>query len=158
MHELSITQEILDLVLEQAKKAEAKEIGKINLVIGEMCGVSYHAILYWMRKFNITRRDGSFQKGNQINMGKKYTKEHRTKISESLVDKTAGEKHAQWKGGGRAYWHRQARKVYGKFYYYFIPNGFDVHHRDGNYKNNDIENLVLLTHAHHAKVHGQWQR
>jgi len=39
MHELSITQSMLDLVLEQAEKAEAKSVGKINLVIGEMTGV-----------------------------------------------------------------------------------------------------------------------
>jgi len=35
MHELAITQSMLDLVLEQAEKAEAKSVGKINLVIGE---------------------------------------------------------------------------------------------------------------------------
>jgi len=34
MHELSITQSMLDLVLEQAKNAGAKEVGKINLVLG----------------------------------------------------------------------------------------------------------------------------
>ena len=39
MHELAITKSMLDLVLEQAEKAEAKEVEKINLVIGEMCGV-----------------------------------------------------------------------------------------------------------------------
>ena len=39
MHELAITQDMLELVLEQAKKAGAGEVGKINLVIGEMCGV-----------------------------------------------------------------------------------------------------------------------
>jgi len=39
MHELAITQSMCDLVLEQAKKAGAKKVGKINLVIGEMTGV-----------------------------------------------------------------------------------------------------------------------
>jgi len=39
MHELAITQNMFDLVLEQAEKAEAKKVGKINLVIGEMTGV-----------------------------------------------------------------------------------------------------------------------
>ena len=39
MHELAITQSMFDLVLEQAEKAEAKKVGKINLVIGEMTGV-----------------------------------------------------------------------------------------------------------------------
>ena len=39
MHELAITQSMFDLVLEQAKKAGTKKVGKINLVIGEMTGV-----------------------------------------------------------------------------------------------------------------------
>jgi len=39
MHEFAITQSMCDIVLEQAKKAGAKRVGKINLVIGEMTGV-----------------------------------------------------------------------------------------------------------------------
>jgi len=39
MHELAITQSMLDLVLEEAKKAGAERVGKINLVIGEMSGI-----------------------------------------------------------------------------------------------------------------------
>ena len=39
MHELSITQSMLDLVLEEAKKVKTERVEKINLVIGEMSGV-----------------------------------------------------------------------------------------------------------------------
>ena len=39
MHELAITQDMFDLIIEQAEKAEAKKIGKVNLVIGELTGV-----------------------------------------------------------------------------------------------------------------------
>ena len=39
MHELAITQSMFELVLEQAEKAKAKKVDKINLVIGEMTGV-----------------------------------------------------------------------------------------------------------------------
>ena len=39
MHELAITQSIFDIVLEQAEKAKARKVGKVNLVIGEMTGV-----------------------------------------------------------------------------------------------------------------------
>ena len=39
MHELAITQSMLDLVVEQAKKVKAKRVEKINLVIGEMSGI-----------------------------------------------------------------------------------------------------------------------
>jgi len=47
MHELAITQSMLDLVLEQAKKAGAKEVGKINLVIGEMTGVVEQCVQFY---------------------------------------------------------------------------------------------------------------
>ena len=47
MHELAITQSMLDLVLEQAEKAEAKSVGKINLVIGEMTGVVEQCVQFY---------------------------------------------------------------------------------------------------------------
>ncbi len=47
MHELAITQSMLDLVLEQAEKAGAKEVGRINLVIGEMTGVVDRAVQFY---------------------------------------------------------------------------------------------------------------
>ncbi len=34
-----------------------------------------------------------------------------------------------------------------------IPKGHDVHHIDGNPLNDRIDNLVLLTHAEHCKIH-----
>ena len=47
MHELAITQSMLDLVLEQAEKAGAKEVEKINLVIGEMTGVVDECVQFY---------------------------------------------------------------------------------------------------------------
>ncbi len=39
MHELSITQSMLEVALEQAKAANASKITRINLTIGELTGV-----------------------------------------------------------------------------------------------------------------------
>jgi hydrogenase nickel incorporation protein HypA/HybF len=47
MHELAITQDMLDLVLEQAEKAGAREVGKINLVIGGMTGVVKECVQFY---------------------------------------------------------------------------------------------------------------
>ena len=47
MHELAITQSMFDLVLEQAEKARAKKVGKINLVIGEMTGVVGECVQFY---------------------------------------------------------------------------------------------------------------
>ena len=48
MHELSITQSMFDLVLEQAEKAEAKKVVNINLVIGEMTGVVGDSVRFYL--------------------------------------------------------------------------------------------------------------
>lgn len=39
MHELAVTQSMLDLALEEATKAGASRIRKISIVIGEMSGI-----------------------------------------------------------------------------------------------------------------------
>jgi hydrogenase nickel incorporation protein HypA/HybF len=47
MHELAITQSMLDLVLKQAEKARSEKVGKINLVIGEMTGVVARSVQFY---------------------------------------------------------------------------------------------------------------
>lgn len=32
------------------------------------------------------------------------------------------------------------------------PKGYDIHHRDGNKRNNDISNLECITHSEHATL------
>ena len=39
MHELSVTQSVLDIVLQQADKSHAKKIARIQLVIGDQSGI-----------------------------------------------------------------------------------------------------------------------
>ena len=46
MHELGITQSILDSVLQEAEKADAGKVRQINLVIGEMSGVSEESVRF----------------------------------------------------------------------------------------------------------------
>ena len=47
MHELAITQSLFDIVLEQADKAGADKVEKINLVIGEMTGVVSDCVQFY---------------------------------------------------------------------------------------------------------------
>ncbi len=47
MHELSITQSILSIALEQAKAAQATKITRINLVIGELAGVVDECVQFY---------------------------------------------------------------------------------------------------------------
>jgi hydrogenase nickel incorporation protein HypA/HybF len=47
VHELAITQNILDIVLDEAKKAQADKVTRINLVIGELSGVVGDCVLFY---------------------------------------------------------------------------------------------------------------
>ncbi len=53
MHELSITQSILSIVLEQAKTAKASKISEIDLTIGELSGVVDESVQFCF-DFNTT--------------------------------------------------------------------------------------------------------
>ncbi|MBN2075087.1 MAG: hydrogenase maturation nickel metallochaperone HypA [Dehalococcoidales bacterium] len=48
MHELSIVESLLALVLEHAEKAESEKVVGVNLVVGELSGVVDEAVeFYW---------------------------------------------------------------------------------------------------------------
>ena len=47
MHELAITNSILDIVLKEAEKAEAQRVGRITMVIGEMTGVVADSVQFY---------------------------------------------------------------------------------------------------------------
>jgi hydrogenase nickel incorporation protein HypA/HybF len=72
MHEFAITQSILDLVLEEAKRIGAEEVEKINLVIGEMSGITEECVQFYfdfLSKETIAKRATlSFKRipGNEI--------------------------------------------------------------------------------------------
>ncbi len=56
MHELSITQSMMDIVLDQARAAGAKKVTRINLVIGEMSGVVSDCVQFYfdfLKKGNV---------------------------------------------------------------------------------------------------------
>ncbi|MFC1932879.1 hydrogenase maturation nickel metallochaperone HypA [Chloroflexota bacterium] len=54
MHELSITQGILSIALEQAKTAQANKITKINLTIGELSGIVDECVEFY---FDLLSKD-----------------------------------------------------------------------------------------------------
>ena len=56
MHELAITQNILDIVLNEAKTAQANKITKINLVIGELSGIASDCVQFY---FDFLKKDNA---------------------------------------------------------------------------------------------------
>ena len=45
------------------------------------------------------------------------------------------------------------RKIWEKYYDTKIPDGCEIHHIDGNNKNNNIDNLLCVTIEEHLKIH-----
>ena len=77
----------------------------------------------------------------------KHTETAKKKISFA----TQGDKNPAWKGGRRGYYQRIARKLKG-------TEGIgrydlNIHHKDGNVKNNNPSNLRVMTRSEHTKSH-----
>ena len=62
MHELSITQQILEIALNKAQEADAKSIRRINLVIGDLSSVVEDCVRFY---FDLLSRD-SIARGAEL--------------------------------------------------------------------------------------------
>lgn len=58
MHELVITQSLLDTVLDEAKAAKANKVTRINLIVGELSGVASDSVQFY---FDILKKDTAVQ-------------------------------------------------------------------------------------------------
>ena len=47
MHEMAVTQSLLDIVLEEASKVEAEKVSRVTLVIGELSGLVDDSIQFY---------------------------------------------------------------------------------------------------------------
>ena len=54
MHEMTITQNMLDIALEHAERAGAQHITRINLIVGEISGVVDESVQFY---FDLLSRD-----------------------------------------------------------------------------------------------------
>jgi len=64
----------------------------------------------------------------------------------------SGEKHVFWKGGTSDFWRREARKITN------CPKDMIVHHIDGNYENNNIDNLQIIKQSEHVAIHNKQRK
>jgi len=91
-----------------------------------------------------------YKEGKLIPHNKDKTKYNYKPLKE-VSKKLSGKNNPQWRGGKRRYHQYIARRL-------LISLGFDVnqkhiHHIDGNWKNNKIENLLILGSSEHTKLH-----
>ncbi len=64
-----------------------------------------------------------------------------------------GEEHHSWIGGSSIWWHKEARKIMANKLDRELESTEIVHHIDGNWKNNDLSNLVITNRSEHATIH-----
>lgn len=62
-------------------------------------------------------------------------------------------KHHCWKGGTSTHWRKEARKIMSAHLGRELKSTEIIHHIDGNYKNNSVENLMITNRAEHIKIH-----
>ncbi len=102
------------------------------------------------------------RKIGESHKGIKLSKNHKIKLSEAHKGKSTWNKGIKknkshsWKGGKIGYWHKKARDL-------MIQKGFNIkgmhiHHIDGNYENNSLKNLQILSPEEHYKLHGKNRR
>lgn len=137
--------------------------------IGELCGVTAGCIKKWIARFNIGKPRGYHSIGKEPpNKGKtKYNYEPLKRTSEKMKNNTNyrkmfGEDNPQWKGGinnkniSNSYSRKLAKNLKSDIKCCekcSNKENLEVHHIDGNCKNNDINNLIKLCSECHKYYH-----
>lgn len=61
MHELPVTEQIVEIVLDHARRASAKRVVKVNLVVGELTGFAGDSIQFY---FDILSKETEAEKAS----------------------------------------------------------------------------------------------
>ena len=149
------------------------DIGLSLCEIGKLVNRDPKTVQGWFHSLGIPTRNKNeamilaHEKYRHPWLGKKFSKEHREKISKGNVGKKhswqikeklrrerIGNQWTGWKGGIDRV---TSYRIWGEFWRENIPEGYILHHVDGNYKNNDLCNLALVTRSLHNRIHNTVQ-
>ena len=83
--------------------------------------------------------------------GKELTWQHRMNIKKYHAD-FRGDKNSRWKGGCLGYGRIKSHRVWEEYWHEKVPDGYILHHIDGNILNNNIWNLAMVTRSTHKKI------
>ena len=91
--------------------------------------------------------------------GYKQTEEHKKNLSKVMkvvktgiknpkhskwMEKQKGSLSVNWKGGSSAWWARRLKKTYKECVLCKSKDKLEMHHKDGNHKNNERSNLIII--------------
>ena len=96
----------------------------------------------------MSENHADFSGENNPHFGKPPSAETRKKISESLT---------MTNPRARTSWQERARKAWTEAQGPILE-GMLIHHIDGNYKNNSLNNLIMITRGEHRKIHNGMKR
>ena len=93
--------------------------------------------------------------GKKYWLGKKHSKKNRENITRGLIkyyreNGIFGDSHACFNKKAVKILERHLNRT-------IVGTGLIVHHIDGNYKNNSVENLRLMTRPEHSRLHRAWE-
>lgn len=109
----------------------------------------------------------SFRKGQTPwNKGKRLPDWYKEKLSKARLQSKyrTGELHPKWKGGKRGYYNDTAKRLLIScgVSYKCSSCGFigiiHIHHKDRNWRNNDLNNLIFLCNSCHLTLHHKEDR
>jgi len=124
-----------------AETARRYEAGESSTQLGHVYGVSSPTILSHLRRAGVEIRAPGAQLGS-----KRVPGWHRR--GGPLYTSQGYLRTADREGRGQLV-HRGCWEAY----YGAIPEGYVVHHCDGDILNNEIENLMRMTHGEHSRLH-----
>lgn len=121
--------------------------------IGEICGCYNMTICRWLIRHEIKVRSSSEAQRGELNhnFGKTISDKHKRILSE----RWKGANNPSWNGKRKTTYRKEAWAVWEK-HFGPRPKGGIIHHIDGDYRNNDISNLLLTTYSEHSRIHGNY--
>ena len=121
------------------------QVEKISaLELSRLCGVSHCTIIKWMTKLGVPRRE-------KMNYGEKNGRFKGNRAYRAGYTFIRLPQHPQANQGGYV---REHRFVMEKHVGHYLTSNDVVHHKDGDKKNNKINNLELFTNSEH-KIYEQ---
>ena len=101
------------------------------------------------------QREAKLKNPTKYWLGKNRSPELCKKLSLANLnrDHPKGQYSPNWKGGTREWWNKQARKIMEKYLNKKLTKKDIIHHKNGNWRDNRLENLLLTNRQEHAKIH-----